>query len=30
LFPKLKMKLKGWHFESVWHTKGIASGTQQY
>jgi hypothetical protein len=30
LFPKLKMKLKGRRFESVWHTKGIATGTRQH
>jgi transposase len=30
LFPKLKMKLKGRRFESVWHPKGIASGTRQH
>jgi hypothetical protein len=29
-FPKLKIKLKGRHFESVRHPKGIASGTQQH
>jgi hypothetical protein len=29
LFPKLKMKLKGRRFESVWHPNGIASGTRQ-
>jgi hypothetical protein len=30
LFPKLKMKLKGRRFESVWHPKGITSGTRQH
>jgi transposase len=29
LFPMLKMKLKG-RFETVWHPKGIASGTRQH
>jgi hypothetical protein len=30
LFPKLKMKLKGRHFESGWHPRGIGSGTRQH
>jgi hypothetical protein len=30
LFPKLKMKLKRRHLESVWHSKLIASGTRQH
>jgi hypothetical protein len=30
LFPKLKIKPKEWRFESVWHPKGIASGTRQH
>jgi histone-lysine N-methyltransferase SETMAR len=30
LFPKLKMKLKEWCTESVWHPKGIASSTRQH
>jgi hypothetical protein len=29
LFPKLKLKLKGQRFESVWHSKGIASDTTE-
>jgi hypothetical protein len=30
LFSKLKMKLKGWRFETAWHPKEIESGTQQH
>jgi hypothetical protein len=30
LFLKLKIKLKGRRFETVWHPKGIASGTRQH
>lgn len=30
LFPKLKIKLKVQHFETVWHPKGLTSGTRKH